>query len=34
MQQTGHRDVQTLRGYNADAGRGATKAARAAFGEE
>ena len=34
MDQSGHRDVNTLRGYDRDAGTGATEAVRAAFGEK
>lgn len=33
MDQSGHRDVNTLREYNQDAGTGALEAVRAAFGE-
>jgi site-specific recombinase XerD len=33
MQQSGHKDVKTFRGYIEDAGQGATRAQRAAFGE-
>lgn len=34
MQQSGHVDLKTFRGYVEDAGRGASEAARAAFGEQ
>lgn len=34
MDQSGHRDVNTLREYDRDAGTGATEAVRAAFGEK
>jgi integrase len=34
MNQSGHRDPKTVRGYNDDAGAGALEAARAAFGEK
>lgn len=34
MQQSGHQDMKTFRGYIEDAGQGATRAQRAAFGEK